>query len=120
MRTEIGEAKAKAARAAYNKEHLRMVGVNIRKEEAEAFREFAVKKGTTVGALLRGYIRGAMEESGSTYREESNPYAAVLTPKNMDRLKHEVAFHNPKHLNPDQMMNAILDSYFKFAEKVRG
>ena len=39
--------------------------------------------------------------------------------KNVDRLKHEVSFHNPDHLNPDMMLNRILDDYFAFAEKIR-
>ena len=44
---------------------------------------------------------------------------AVLTYRNVDRLKHEVAFHNPNHLNPDKMLNHILDNYFKMVAEVR-
>ena len=44
---------------------------------------------------------------------------AVLTAKNADRLKHETAFHNPKNLNPDQLMNDILERYFKWLDEAR-
>lgn len=36
----------------------------------------------------------------------------IVTYENVDRLKHEVAFNNPNHLNPDEMLNAILEAYF--------
>ena len=39
--------------------------------------------------------------------------------KNVDRLKHEVSFHSPDHLDPNRMLNRILDDYFAFAEKIR-
>ena len=37
----------------------------------------------------------------------------IVSYENTDRLKHEVAFNNPEHLNPDEMLNAILEAYFK-------
>ena len=37
----------------------------------------------------------------------------VVSFENTDRLKHEVAFNNPEHLNPDEMLNAILEAWFK-------
>lgn len=43
----------------------------------------------------------------------------LVSYENTDRLKHEAAFHNPDALNPDQMLNPILDEYFVFVEKAR-
>lgn len=44
---------------------------------------------------------------------------AVLTNRNVNRLKHEVSVHNPRNLSPDGMMNHILDLYFAFVEAIR-
>ena len=43
----------------------------------------------------------------------------ILSYENTDRLKHEVAFHNPNHLNPNEMLNEILERYFKLVDEVR-
>jgi len=43
----------------------------------------------------------------------------MVSYKNTDRLKAEVAHHNPDGLNPDEMLNAIMDEYFRFVERVR-
>lgn len=66
-------------------------------------------------------LTAEMNFAGDAVREK-NPTgtnAAVLTYKNVERLKHEVAFHNPDHLNPDKMLNHILNRYFKMVEEVR-
>lgn len=34
-------------------------------------------------------------------------------------LKHEMAFHNPGNMTPNEVLNVILDEYFSFVEKVR-
>ena len=62
-----------------------------------------------------------MNFAGDAVKEEnlSGSNVAVLTYKNVERLKHEVAFHNPDHLNPDEMLNHILDQYFRMVEEVR-
>lgn len=52
-------------------------------------------------------------------RELRDPIAHNLTPANTDRLKAEVAHYNPNDLNPEEMLNAILEDYFHFARKVR-
>ncbi len=39
--------------------------------------------------------------------------------ENTDRLKHETAFHNPGNMNPNEILNLILDEYFAFAEQIR-
>ena len=66
-------------------------------------------------------VLAAVNLAEEAVREE-NPCGtnhAVLTYKNVDRLKHEVAFHNPNHFTPDEMLNHILNRYFKMVEEVR-
>ena len=43
----------------------------------------------------------------------------ILSYENTDRLKHEVAFHNPNHLNPNEMLNEILERYFNLVDEAR-
>jgi len=107
----------------WDKQNMKSMAVNMKKDEAEAFKALATERGTTVGAMLRGYIQGVLAESN---RPEVRPGSFkpwgldhVVSYKNVDRLKREVAFYNPKNLNPDQMLNEILDQYFEFAEQVR-
>ena len=56
MRTENGEKRAKEIRAAYNRENMRTLGANVRKEKAEQFRQIAERNGLTAGGMLRDYI----------------------------------------------------------------
>ncbi len=121
MRTEEGMEKARQARAAYNKEHIRTVGANIRKEDAEAFRQIAEQRGTTPGAMIRQFIQQTIREAETGKRAE-DPGALgfmYLTERNITRLMREAAQHNPDGKNPDQLANAILDLYFELAEKLR-
>ena len=46
-------------------------------------------------------------------------YMHMVSYKNTDRLKAETAHHNPKGLTPDEMLNDILDRYFKLAAQMR-
>lgn len=115
--------KAKAARIAYNKENIRTLGTTIRKDYAEQFKALAEKRGTTAGAMIKSYI---MDELGKEERpnqpmlcETYHPCTAILTNRNMDRLKHETARHNPRNYNPDQLLNHILDNYFKMVKEIR-
>jgi type IV secretory pathway VirD2 relaxase len=99
-------------------DNLTILATKLNTEDAEAFREIARQKGTTVSRLLSDYIRSVRAEQTS----EANPTGtntAVLTYRNVDRLKHEVAFHNPRHFNPDEMLNHILNQYFKMVAEVR-
>ena len=64
---------------------------------------------------LSGYVREELAAKGRT----QTYVPAVLTAKNADRLKHEAAHHNPKNLNPDQLMNDILERYFKWLDEAR-
>lgn len=106
----------------WDRANMKTLGVNLKKEEAEAFKKLAEEQGTTVGALLRGFIQSTL----ASKNEPSNAEDAfvqglphIVSYKNTDLLKHEVAFHNPKSLNPDGMLNDILEQYFAFVKRVR-
>ena len=43
----------------------------------------------------------------------------IVSYENTDRLKTEVAHHNPDNLDPNQMLNRILDGYFRIANQIR-
>ena len=101
----------------WDKENMKSLATNMKKADAEAFRKMAEEQGTTVGALLRGYVQGCLTESKE--QPVAKGVAHVVSYKNTDRLKREVAFYNPKNLNPDQMLNDILDRYFNLAETIR-
>lgn len=104
----------------WDKANMKTLGVNLKREEAEAFKKLAEEQGTTVGALLRGFIQSSLAAQNNAKPEPYAPgLAHVVSYKNTDRLKHEVAFHNPKNLNPDGMLNDILDHYFAFVKRVR-
>ena len=107
----------------WDKANMKTLGVNLKREEAEAFKQLAEEQGTTVGAMLRSFIQQSLvnRKMAETKAEPHIPgLMHVVSYKNTDRLKHEVAFHNPRRLNPDGMLNDILDQYFAFAERVRG
>ena len=104
----------------WDKENMKTLGANMKREDAEAFAAYAKANGTTVGALLRGYVKKTVDaEANGSNRGLLDGVAHIVSYKNTDLLKHEVAFHNPNHLNPDGMLNEILDEYFRFAKKVR-
>ena len=99
----------------WDKANMKSLGVNLKRDEAEAFQRLAKERGTTVGGMLRLYIQSVLADG--TQNREGLPH--IVSYKNTDRLKHETAFHNPKGLNPDGILNDILDDYFAFVEKVR-
>ena len=43
----------------------------------------------------------------------------LVSYKNTDLLKAETAHHNPGNLNPDGVLNEILDEYFRFVKRIR-
>ena len=107
---------------AWDKENMKSLATNLKKEEAEAFRKLAEERGTTVGGMLRGYVQGCLAESNGPHEAKgAAPWGVehIVSYKNTDRLKREVAFFNPGNLNPDQMLNEILDRYFGLVEQVR-
>ena len=106
----------------WDKENMKTLGVNMKKEEAEAFKKLAEEQGATVGAMLRTFIQASLNSaaaSAKTGKKSVDGVAHIVGYKNTDRLKHEVAFHNPKNLSPDGMLNDILNTYFAFVEQVR-
>ena len=124
MRTEQGEKKAKEIRAAYNRENMRTLAANVRKETAEKFKAVAEKNGLTAGGMLKDYIElvCATEDVSVSLGAPTKgvtPTMVRLSARNFDRLYHETSFHNPNHLNPDEMLNEILKTYFQLADKLR-
>ena len=107
--------KAAEARRKYDTENMAILATKMKKDEAKAFKDLAAKEGTTVGKKLSGYVREELTTKGRT----QTFVPAVLTAKNADRLKHETAFHNPKNLHPNQLMNDILERYFKWLDEAR-
>ena len=106
----------------WDKQNMRTLAVNLKKEEAEAFQKLAQDSDTTVAALLRGYVRGTLSAAEPMQGQNNNaPWGMehTVSYKNVDRLKHEVSFHNPDDLNPNQMLNLILDRYFAFLDMAR-
>ena len=102
----------------WDKNNMQTMAVNMKKEEVEAFKKLVAERDTTVAAELRGFIRKSLRDAGDPSATlEGVPH--ILSYKNVDRLKHEVAFHNPDHLNPDKMLNVILDRYFAFLDMAR-
>lgn len=99
-------------------ENLTLLATKLGSTEAEAFRALAVENNTTVSRMLSNYIRTTLAET-TAESQPTGTNVAILTYRNVDRLKHEVAFHNPTHLNPDEMLNHILNQYFKMAAEVR-
>lgn len=99
-------------------DNLTMLATKLSATDAEAFKALAVENNTTVSRMLSTYIKTTLKENAAE-PQPCGMNVAVLTYKNVDRLKHEVAFHNPDHLNPDEMLNRILNNYFKMVAEVR-
>ena len=107
--------------------NMKTLAANMKKEDAIAFQEYARDHHTTVGALLRGFVQATLQQDGDGQEKMAGVPRGVcidglphiVSYKNTDRLKREVAAHNPKGLNPDGMLNDILDTYFAFVERVR-
>ena len=118
MRTEEGMKKAKEARAAYHKENIRTLATNVNKEKAERFASIAEAFGMTPSKMLRHYVDTVIE-SGTPWSDPNRPLVTYVTAEIEERLKHECAFHNPKHHTPTEIMNDILKRYFEFVDEVR-
>ncbi len=54
-----------------------------------------------------------------TWKTADGGYGHLVSCENTERLKHETAFHNPGGMDPNEILNLILDEYFDFVEKVR-
>ena len=102
----------------WDRENMMTLAANVRKEDAEAFARIARENNTTVGGMLRMFVRSSVQKTAGK-PEPLSGVGHVVSYKNVDRLKHEVSFHNPDHLDPNRMLNRILDDCFAFAEKIR-
>ena len=96
-----------------------ILATKMRAEEANAFRRLADSKGKPVSRMLSDMAKAALAAEKTVEENPTGSNTAVLTYENVDRLKHEVAFHNPDHLNPDRMLNHILNMYFAMADELR-
>ena len=104
----------------WDKQNMRAMATNVKKDTADAFRAYAEANGTTVGALLRGFVEATVAPKDA--QDKPRPIEGVMhcvSFKNTDRLKAETAHHNPGNLNPDGVLNYILDEYFRFVKRVR-
>lgn len=108
--------KAKEARATWNKENMKTLGANVKKETAEKFAEIAARRGATPSGMIREFIRETVErESRSGLVDE--PYRSPFTvfPENADRLKAAVRRHKG---NPDIILNTVLAAWLDADEKL--
>ena len=107
----------------WDKENMKTLSVNMKKELAVQFKKYAEENGTTVGALLRGFIESTV--SGKPAPVPPPPeggkggYWYLIGYDIEDKLKHETAFYNPSHMTPTQMLDYILHDYFRVAEHFR-
>jgi len=103
----------------WDKKNMRSLATNVKVETAAAFKQYAEENGTTVGALLRGFIEATLAQPKEVKVTPSNGVPHLVSYKNTDLLKAETAHHNPNNLNPDGVLNEILDEYFRFVQRVR-
>lgn len=103
----------------WDKQNMRTLAANVKVDTAERFRAYAEEHNTTVGALLRGFIEATLAEPAQATVTSTTGVPHLVSYKNTDLLKAETAHHNPRNLNPDGMLNAILDEYFRFVKRVR-
>ena len=99
--------------------NLEILATKLPKEQAEAYRKLAKETGKPVSRLLSDHIRKDLSEANAMPSLETDAQRCILTLKNVDRLYKEAAHHS-KGLNPDQIVNSILDSYFELQERIRG
>jgi hypothetical protein len=113
--------KAQEARKKYDQENMALLATKLPKKDAEAFRMLADAKDSSVSRLLSDYVRGELAKGPvePVVKEPLRGIEHIVSYENTDRLKHEVAFHNPGNLNPDEMLNEILDRYFTLVAEIR-
>ena len=103
----------------WDRENMRTLATNVKRETAEAFRKYAEERGTTVGALLRGFVEASVASPRTAQEPALDGVMHLVSYRNTDLLKAETAHHNPGDLNPDGVLNYILDEYFRFVKRVR-
>ncbi len=102
----------------WDKENMRTVSANMKKEDVEAFRKLAEEKNTTVGALLRGFVRASINEKADA-ESDVGTVPFPVSYRNVDRINAEIAHHNPDHIPGRKMLDHILDRYFETADMFR-
>ena len=108
MRTKEGAMKAKEVRAAWNKENMKTVGANVKKEVAEQFAAIADRRGTKPSALVREFILDTVERETRSGMQPTELHAIVINPKVAERLKEFTAYVPG---NPDSLANLILTQW---------
>ena len=98
---------------------MEILATKLPRAQADAYRKLAKESGKPVSRLLSDHIRKDLSESDTTIDYVTNAQHCLLTTKNVDRLFREAA-HYSKGLNPDQIVNRILDNYFALQESIRG
>lgn len=97
---------------------LEILATKLPAEQAEAYRQLARKTGKPVSRLLSDHIRDDLA-ADETNTFQTDAQHCLLTLKNVDRLMREAA-HYSNGLNPDQIVNRILDNYFALQASIRG
>jgi len=100
--------KAKEVRAAWNKENMKTVGANVKKEVAEQFAAIADRRGTKPAALVREFILDTVERETRSIALPATPRGVEVSTKVAERLK-EFTCYAP--YNPDQLANLILTQW---------
>ena len=103
----------------WDKANMKTLATNVKKDVAESFQQYAKAQNTTVGALLRGFVEATVSAPEAAQESPREGVAHIVSYKNTDLLKAETAHHNPGGLNPDGVLNYILDEYFRFARRIR-
>jgi hypothetical protein len=108
MRTEEGAMKAKEARAAWNKENMKTVGANLKKEDFEKLAMIADRRGTKPNRLVRELVMDFIEKETRSGMQPTEPHAIDINPKVAERLK-EFTTYVPG--NPDSLANMVLNQW---------
>ena len=107
----------------WDKENMKTLGVRLKKETAEKFQAYAESQGVTVGSLLRAFVESTVSDRPAPVTPPPGTgqggYWHLVTYAKEDKLKHEAAFHNPGSLNPAEMLDYILNDYFRIAKHFR-
>jgi len=122
MRTTEGNKKAVEARKAWNKENMRTVGANLRKEDAEKFRAIAEAHGTTPSAMIKSYVMAVISGHEDIRVEKDahtgvGPTTVVLTAETMERLKNKTSRYQ---MNPYKLADKVLSAWMDMDDKLRG
>lgn len=108
MRTEKGNENAKAIRAAWNRENMKTLGTNVKKDVAEKFIEIAHKRGTTQGSMIREYVLATVAEAHDSEASSAGSSPITVDPKVGERLKEFTAY---ARMNPDKLASMILTQW---------